>query len=179
MMKPENETAYDEKVAQAFVRETRQALQQELRRIKHCLGQLNDQEVWQRPAPGVNAIGTIILHLCGNLRQWFLHGIDGAKDVRDRPAEFRGDTGISKDELLVMFESLIRQIDELLVRGISSSDLLAPRRIQGFETDGLSAIYSTLTHLEGHALQIAYVAHMLVGERYEPFWKPKNMEQGV
>jgi hypothetical protein len=39
-----------------------------LKRINHCLGQLNDEQVWRRSQPGLNSIGNLILHLCGNLR---------------------------------------------------------------------------------------------------------------
>ena len=166
-----------EKISQAFLQESRQALAQEYRRIAHCLRQLEEAQVWHRPIPNVNSIGTIIVHLCGNLRQWFLHGIGGAKDVRNRPSEFTVAATFPKQELLAALNGLIEEIDTLL-QEVPVSVLLEPRRIQGTETLGLSAIYSTITHLEGHALQIAYVTHMLVGDRYEPFWKPANAEQG-
>ncbi|HTU22980.1 MAG TPA: hypothetical protein VMG10_33390 [Gemmataceae bacterium] len=39
-----------------------------LERIKHCLDQLNDRQVWHHFQPGLNGIGNLILHLCGNLR---------------------------------------------------------------------------------------------------------------
>ena len=166
-----------EKIGQAFIRETRQALAQEHRRIAHCLRQLDEAQVWQCPSPDVNAIGTIIVHLCGNLRQWFLHGIGGAEDVRNRPSEFAATATFPKQELLAALNELIEEIDALL-QEVPVGILLEPRRIQGTETLGLSAIFSTIAHLEGHALQIAYVTHMLAGHRYEPFWKPANAEQG-
>lgn len=168
----------NERIGQAFLRETRQALAQEHRRIAHCLRQLDENQIWQRPGPEVNSIGTIIVHLCGNLRQWFLHGIGGALDVRNRSSEFAGAATIPKQELLAALSELIEEIDVLL-QGVPTSALLEPRRIQGMEMDGLSAIYGTVTHLEGHALQISYVTHLLVGDRYEPFWKPANAEQGA
>jgi hypothetical protein len=167
----------DERIARAFIQETRDALAQEHRRITHCLRQLDDTQVWQRPAPQVNAVGTILLHLCGNLRHWFLHGFGGEKDVRNRPREFVPVETISKDDLQATFSTLIMQIDGVL-RNVSAKTLLEPRIIQGFEGNGLSAIYSTITHLEGHALQVSYITHMLVGDNYEPFWKPANADQG-
>ena len=57
-------------------------------RIRHCLGQLSDEQVWQRESEAMNSIGNLILHLCGNVRQWIVSGIGGAKDVRQRPNEF-------------------------------------------------------------------------------------------
>lgn len=169
----------NDKLARSFIAKTREAIQQERRRIEHSLRQLDENQVWQRPAPHVNCVGTIVLHLCGNLRQWFLHGFGGEKDVRNRPSEFTSDTPIPKTELFAAFDALIRKIDALL-ETLPAAELLRGRRIQGYdECDGLTAIYQTVTHLEGHGLQIAYIAHMLVGEQYEPFWKPATKEQGA
>ncbi len=160
-----------------FVRESHEAVDQELRRVGHCLGQLNDDEVWWQPAPEVNSIGTIICHLCGNLRQWFVHGIAGEPDVRDRQAEFAETGHVSKAELLDQLTSVIEQVHAVL-DNVDGDVLLGERRIQGFDMTGLSAIYSTVTHLEGHALQIAYITHLRLGESYTPFWKPETKDQG-
>jgi len=164
-------------VARAFIAETREALAQERRRIAHSLRQLGDEQIWRRPEPHVNCIGNIILHLCGNLRQWFLHGIGGEVDVRNRLAEFAAIDPMPKDRLQETFDSLVMRIDALL-ENLPAETLIEPRRIQGFETNVLSAIYSTMTHLEGHSLQVAYITHVLTGDRYEPFWKPDSQEQG-
>lgn len=166
-----------DEIAQAFIEETRQALAQEFRRIAHCLRQLNEEQLWRRPNPHVNCIGNLILHLCGNLRQWFLHGIGGEEDVRDRPSEFAATEPISREGLQTSLDDLFARIDALL-KTLPQGILIARRRIQGFDTNGLAAMYSTITHLEGHALQISYITHMLTGDRYEPFWKPANPEQG-
>src|SRR5262245_59859658 len=57
-------------------------------KIKHCLGQLSDEQVWGRSRPSLNSIGNLVLHLCGNVRQGVVAGLGGAADRRDRPAEF-------------------------------------------------------------------------------------------
>ena len=57
-----------------------------LAKIKHCLGQLTDEQVWWRSHPSLNSIGNLILHLCGNVGQWIVAGLGGAADSRDRPA---------------------------------------------------------------------------------------------
>ena len=69
-------------------------------KIKHCLDQLTDGQVWWRPKPSLNSIGNLILHLCGNLRQWVVCGVGGATDNRDRPSEFSERGPISKADLL-------------------------------------------------------------------------------
>ena len=57
-------------------------------RIESCLEMLNDEQVWMRGSPNENAIGNLVLHLCGNLRQWIVAGVGGAADVRERDREF-------------------------------------------------------------------------------------------
>ncbi|HET6762835.1 MAG TPA: DUF664 domain-containing protein [Longimicrobiaceae bacterium] len=48
----------------------------------------SDAEVW-RTAPGIsNAAGTLVLHLCGNLRHFVGMHLGGTSYVRDRDAEF-------------------------------------------------------------------------------------------
>ena len=86
-------------VAAAIVVETTDCLNGCVAKIKHCLGQLNDEQVWWRPQESMNSIGNLILHLCGNVRQWIVTGIGGALDVRDRPREFSERETISKEPI--------------------------------------------------------------------------------
>ncbi|HIJ65311.1 MAG TPA: DUF1572 family protein [Candidatus Hydrogenedentes bacterium] len=165
-------------LANAFLEETKAAIAQEYRRIQHCFEQLTDEQIWLRPAPHVNAIGTIVRHLCGNMRQWFLHGVGGEEDVRCRPAEFADAAPIPRKELLEQFADLLRDIYDTL-DAFDGSRLLEGRQIQGSDTNVLSAIYSTVTHLEGHAQQIVYITHLYLGEKYLPFWRPESAAQGA
>ena len=59
-------------LAANFVAEARGELAACLARIKHCLGQLDEAQVWQRPRPSMNSVGNLFLHLSGNLRQRLL-----------------------------------------------------------------------------------------------------------
>src|SRR5271155_5975103 len=56
--------------------------------INRCLDKISDEQMWHRQGDHENSIANLLLHLEGNLRQWFLHGIDGQPDVRIRDAEF-------------------------------------------------------------------------------------------
>src|SRR5690242_7411080 len=71
-----------------------------LSRIAHCVNQLTDEQVWTRPAHGLNAIGNLLLHLTGNVKQIIVDNLAGVPDTRDRPAEFAARTAIPKAELL-------------------------------------------------------------------------------
>ncbi len=56
--------------------------------IHRCLEKLSDDQIWHRGGDHENSIANLLLHLEGNLRQWFLHGINGQPDVRQRDSEF-------------------------------------------------------------------------------------------
>src|SRR5271166_5746139 len=93
-----------DELAVAVGREASNELTSALARIKHCLGQLSDEQVWQRSQPSLNSIANLILHLCGNLRQWIVAGVGTAEDIRHRPAEFAERGPIPKDNLLHMLD---------------------------------------------------------------------------
>src|SRR5262249_2336251 len=108
-------------------------------KIKHCLGQLNDSQVWWRPQPTMNCIGNLILHLCGNVRQWVVAGLGGAADVRNRASEFAERGPIPKAELSKRLETLVGEAKEVLER-LTPREMLEGRCIQGFDVTGLGAL---------------------------------------
>ena len=55
---------------QLFIEFSADKLEQMAGRIAACLDRLNYEQVWQRHSENENAIGNLVLHLCGNLRQW-------------------------------------------------------------------------------------------------------------
>ena len=57
-----------------------------LPRIVNCLAMLTDKQIWWRPNDASNSIGNIVLHLCGNVRQWIIAGLGGEPDRRGRRA---------------------------------------------------------------------------------------------
>src|SRR5437588_10610321 len=99
-------------------REAANELASALGKIKHCLGQLNDEQVWWRSQPSLNSIGNLILHLCGNLRQWIIAGLGGAADARDRPAELAARGAIRQADLLHTPDAGVGEAKEVLARSI-------------------------------------------------------------
>jgi hypothetical protein len=161
----------------AFLQSARSGLAKGLTKIKHCTDQLSDEQLWQRPRPEMNSVGIILIHLCGNLRQWIISGVGGAPDIRNRPAEFTDRSMKPKKELLAEFEKVIAECDRVL----SSADpkaLLEIRRIQGFEVQLLSAIFDTIAHLQGHVQEIIHMTRAIVGPNYRFYFVPHGKEQG-
>ena len=54
-----------------------------------------------------NAIGNLVLHLVGNLKQWIIAANDSHPDTRDRPAEFNAESGYSKLLLIDLLKETV------------------------------------------------------------------------
>jgi hypothetical protein len=149
-----------------------------LNRIMHCLGQLNDEQVWQRSQPSLNSIGNLILHLCGNVRQWIVSGLGGRSDVRNRPAEFAETGPIPKEALLPRLEAVVEEAKRVLV-GVDARQLAEVRRIQGFDVTGVAAIFDSIPHFRGHTQEIVHRTRLKLGDAYKFAWTPTTAEQGA
>lgn len=165
-----------EDLAAALVLETRLCLGGCLDRIRHCLDQLSDQQVWWRPREGLNSIGNLVLHLTGNVRQWIVAGIGGAADVRNRPQEFAERGPLPKDEISRRLTDAVAQANDALAR-VSAEQLLTQRRIQGYDVTGLGAIFDSVPHFKGHTQEIICLTRLQLGEAYTFFWQPETPEQ--
>ena len=149
-----------------------------LERIRHCLDQLTDEQVWQRSQSGLNSIGNLILHLCGNLRQWVVAGLGGAPDVRNRPAEFAQQGPVPKEELVRSLEAVVEEAKRILA-GVDARRLTEARRIQGFDVTGLAAIFDSVPHFRGHTQEMVHMTRLQLGDAYRFAWTPATPEQGA
>src|SRR5580698_1489785 len=77
-----------DQIAEIFLASAVKRMQHSEKEINRCLAKLSDEQMWCRGGDHENSVANLLLHLEGNLRQWFLHGIDGQPDVRTRDAEF-------------------------------------------------------------------------------------------
>ncbi len=148
------------------------------KRIKHCLDQLNDEQVWRRSQASLNSIGNLILHLCGNLRQWIVAGVGGASDVRNRPAEFAERGPIPTAELVRSPEAVVGEAKRVLT-GINARQLTAVRRIQSFDLTRVVAIFDSVLHFRGHTQEIVHMTRLRLGDAYQFAWTPTTPEQGA
>ena len=162
----------------AFINESCDRLDQSMSKIRHCFSQLDEEHIWIKPKHGMNSIGVIVNHLCGNVRQWIISGVGGAKDVRVRYKEFEDDERSSKDALLKTISKVVEEAKKVL-RGVDENSLLDVRRIQGFDETVITAIYGTVSHFELHTGQILYASRFILGDRYVLSWQPETQEQGL
>ena len=137
-------------------------LDESLPRIKKCLELLTDEEIWRRPNDETVSIGNLVLHLCGNLRQWIVSGLGGAEDQRDREAEFTERGTIPKAELAARLENTLREAAEAMDR-VDAASLLETRRVQGQMETGLSILVHVVEHFSYHTGQISLAVKLLKG----------------
>src|SRR5258705_13922713 len=145
-----------------YLAAARECLAEGLRKIEHCAHQLNEEQVWWRPRPGMNSVANLMLHLAGNLRQWIASGVGGARDIRNRPEEFADRSELPKNNIVSMLRSTVREADELMEK-LPLAKLAEPRRIQGFDTNALAAIFDSVAHFRGHTQEIIHMTREILG----------------
>jgi len=170
----------DQTSAAAFVAAATDMLRKGLHKIEHCVAQLDDNQLWWRPQPEItpqmNSIANLLLHLAGNMRQWIIAGVGGAKDIRDRPLEFSDRSNRPKAEILGQLKATIAEAAAAIAR-LTVSDLTAARRVQGFDTNVTAAIFQTLCHFHGHVQEIIHLTREQLGDRYRFDFVPKSAAQ--
>jgi len=154
-------TSLEQNTATLFLEFSRdKLLKQYWPRLRTCVEQLSDEQIWWRPNDASNSIGNLILHLNGNVRQWLVVSFNRQEDARDRPAEFNERTGISGSALIERLGATMEQASQVLAR-LTESDLLSSFEIQGHHVTGLAAVYQVLEHYGVHYGQILYVTKLL------------------
>ncbi len=149
-------------LGRAFLDFSSAKLRQLASRLDTCLTQLSEEQVWARGGDNENAIGNLVLHLCGNVRQWIIAGIGGMPDVRQRDAEFAARGGPGPQQLRERLQTTVTEAAAVIEQ--TSPPRLADRlTIQGYDVSVLDAIYHVVEHFAMHAGQIIFVTKMLTG----------------
>jgi uncharacterized damage-inducible protein DinB len=147
-------------VGAEFLDEARYRLKrQHLSHIISCLRGLSDEEIWWRPNESSNSVGNLVLHLCGNVRQWIISGVGGAVDVRNRDLEFSEQGPLPRQGLIVLLRGAINEACYVLAHTPTDS-LGEPFIRQGFRTTRLRAIAHVVEHFAYHTGQIIYVTKL-------------------
>src|SRR5580765_5182793 len=131
-----------------------------LPKIERCLERLDDDQIWWRPNEQSNSIGNLVLHLCGNARQWIVCGVGSAPDSRDRDAEFAQRDVVPRADLHSLLTQTLNAVDATL-RGYDANRLLEHCTIQGSDVSALEAILHVVEHFSMHTGQILMLTKML------------------
>lgn len=130
-----------------------------LPKVRRCFEVLSREDIWWRAHENTNSIGNLVLHLCGNVRQWIVSGLGCEEDHRRRPEEFSRRGPIPKDQLLEMLETTVGEAVRVL-DSLSEEDLATNRRIQVYDVTGLQAVLHVVEHFAYHTGQIIYITRL-------------------
>ena len=132
-------------------------------RIETCLGKLTADQVWMRGTENQNAVGNLVLHLNGNVRQWILSGIGGLPVARHRDEEFAARGGMEPAALARLLREAVDQA-LVIIPSLPPGRLAEEITVQGYDGTVLKAIFHVVEHFSGHTAQIIFITKMLTGE---------------
>ena len=138
-------------------------LEQSLSRIRECAGKLSNEQIWMRNGDHENAVGNLLLHLSGNVRQWIITGISGQPDARARDREFAARGDIEPAELM-------RRLEATVAEAVATLKTLKPERLmemyqpQKYRVTILEGIYSSVEHFAQHTGQIIFATKLITGQ---------------
>jgi uncharacterized damage-inducible protein DinB len=147
---------------QAFLTYSAEKLRQYTDRISVCLEQLTPEQVWARGSDNENAVGNLILHLAGNVRQWIGSGVAGRENVRDRDSEFAARGRVSSDELRTLLRTTVDEAVAVIEK-LTPDRLGETIRVQSYDVTVLQAVYHVVEHFSHHTGQIIFATKLLTG----------------
>src|SRR5215470_4240355 len=132
-------------LAERFRKDALSCLNKYLLRIVRCLELLSEEEIWWRPNAFSNSAGNIVLHLCGNVRQWILSGLGGARDERERDKEFAEHGPISREKLIAQLKQTLEDACRI-IETTPVATFSHEFEIQGYRVTGLEAVARVYEH---------------------------------
>ncbi len=168
-----------DEAARIFLNYSAENLQRSVARIEDCLERLNYDQIWLRGSDASNAVGNLVLHLAGNVRQWIGHGVAGQPNVRDRDAEFAARGGPDATELLSNLRATVNDA-AAAIAALAPQRLTERASIQGYDVTLLEAIYHVIEHFAQHTAQILFATKLLTNHDlgyYRHLGQPAHSEK--
>jgi len=153
----------ENKAIQAFTESLIFRLGEKTGMITKCLHQLSEEELWQRPNKASNSVGNLLLHLCGNIRQYMISGLGKQDDIRERDLEFNISGGYSKAALFEKLDGVLEET-KAVVNALDNEAWLSEYQVQGFKLSGIGIALHVVEHYAYHTGQIAFWTKLLKAE---------------
>jgi uncharacterized damage-inducible protein DinB len=161
-----------------FLEFSAEKLEQLRDRIEDCVSRLTYDQIWMRNTDNANSVGNLVLHLCGNVRQWIGYGVAGQPDKRDRESEFAARGGLQPAELSERLQTTISDAVGI-IRNLAPERLADHRTIQKYDVTVMEAIFHVVEHFSQHTGQIIFATKLLTGQNlgyYKHLSKPEHSE---
>lgn len=131
--------------------------------IQKCFARLSEEQIWLRNSDNENALGNLILHLCGNMQQWIGAGFGGEKDIRVREAEFAARGNSDKAALLDLLHKTVNH-NIAVIESVTPEKLVEKITPQDRTVSVLEAIYQVIGHFQQHTGQIIFATKLMTSE---------------
>jgi uncharacterized damage-inducible protein DinB len=143
-----------------FIDRAIEHLDQNTKKIKSCMAELDEQEIWLSPNGHLNSAGNLILHLCGNIRQYIISSLGGLPDTRERDSEFSTKGGLTRAELVDKLHNTLEEARSVISKA-DPENLLRKRIVQGMNYSGVGIIIHVTEHYSYHTGQIIFLTKLL------------------
>ena len=138
--------------------------------VRECLARLDDGQLWWRPHADSNAVGNLVLHVCGSSRHFLGRVVGGTGYERDRKAEFAQRGPIARAELLRVLDETAAETDRIL-GGLDPARLLEVREVpREAPHTVLALVLRTSHHWSVHTGQIVYATKHLTQGGLDELW---------
>jgi uncharacterized damage-inducible protein DinB len=161
---PSAPAATADSIGGLFLTNSCQKLEKMADHVHTCFQKLDDELIWKRSTPVENSLANLVLHLCGNVRQWIGCYVGGLPDIRKRSEEFAARDGGSGAELLAQLDETVRMAVGIL-QNLAPERLVERVAVQDGQTAAvLEAIYHVVGHFQQHVGQIIYATKLWTAE---------------
>ncbi len=138
-------------------------IDESVRMVSIALSKIQEEEIWTKQNRSLPTLGNILLHICGNLKQYVISGVGGEEDNRDRELEFSTEDGFTRDELLQKLLFITSKVNSIIDEA-TEEKLLEKKKVQGFEFSGIGLILHAVEHFSYHTGQIAFQVKLIIDE---------------
>ncbi len=146
-----------------FIEQSVYRMEESTKRIVKCLDEIDETDVWRSPNDNSNSVGNLILHLCGNIRQYAISALAGKEDVRQRDKEFSAKAGHRKSALLKELTNTVSEA-AAIIENSNGDSLTKIYHVQGFNLSGIGIIIHVTEHYSYHTGQIAFWTKQLTNK---------------
>jgi len=138
--------------------------------VRACLDRLDDGQLWWRPHADSNAVGNLVLHVCGSSRHFLGRVVGGTGYERDRKAEFAQRGPRPRVDLLRVLEETVAETDRIL-GALDPARLLEAREVPRDSPQSvLALVLRTSHHWAVHTGQIVYATKLLTEGGLDELW---------
>jgi uncharacterized damage-inducible protein DinB len=138
--------------------------------VRACLDRLDDGQLWWRPHADSNAVGNLVLHVCGSSRHFLGRVVGGTGYERDRTAEFAARGPIARADLLRVLDETVAETDGIL-GALDPARLLEARDVPRDSPQSvLALVLRTSHHWAVHTGQIVYATKLLTEGSLDELW---------